>query len=77
MILDAESGTTWHCVRRYHDPVTGGEFREYLCREWPRLRMQVQRPHRDMDSVTTYSIEGVVNYYHNAREALAAAEANP
>lgn len=76
MIMD-ESGLHWQRIA-IGDAGRGGHFTEYQCLEHPRLHRLVQRPNRDSDYVETYTVDGIsAQHYHSAREALAAAKANP
>lgn len=76
MIL-TENGLTWRRVRADVDATTGGYSTEYRCVEFPRLTWLVQRATRDLDDVSAYHVDGLVNYYPDARTALAAMLANP
>ena len=71
-------GLTWRGIRALSIADTGGDCREYRCVEHPRLTRMVQRPNRDADAVETFHVKGVsTQHWHSAREAIAAAEANP
>lgn len=71
-------GLNWHRVLSQSDPETGGECVSYRCVEHRRVLWMRQRPHRDAEWVTTYSVDGIAaQYYASADEAIQAMEGNP
>jgi hypothetical protein len=66
----------WDFVSLGMNGVSGGECSEHRCRQFPRVTRLVQRPNKDEDWITTFHVDGLVNYYHSADEALAAMRAN-
>jgi hypothetical protein len=69
-------GLTWSLTSIYMDGATGGECTEYQCRDHDRLTMMMQRPNSDADWTTTYHVDGILNYYQTAAEAIEAMRMN-
>ena len=56
----------------------GSECVRYNCTDHPRVFLLLQRTGPDAAWVETFHVDGIpAQYWHSAREALAAAEANP